>query len=112
MELKSIIKAGWNGEANLSSAFWLYFVGGQFAVTLALILVISPTLLMGAEATKTAKLVTYPIYFSFLAWAMVSIWRCANNVSYRVWGILAKTFVVVYVGLWVLGYVQSWFPAI
>ena len=62
MELRRIIKSGWNGDAELSSAFWLYFVCGQFAVALALVMLVSPTVLIGSGATQATKVVTYPIF--------------------------------------------------
>jgi len=111
MNLRGIVQKGWSGEASLKSAFWGYFFLGQFAVCLLIVLVAAPFLLFGEQVQHLAFFITYQIYFGFLVWAMVSVWRCSKNSTIKIYSYMSQVFVVLYSGLWVLGYVQGWYAA-
>lgn len=100
MALQQIILRGWKGEASLATAFWGYFILGQLEVGLALITLFSPLLLLGQKGIAIGKFFTYPAYWAFLAWALVSIWGSASNTQSKFWGRTAKGFVILYSFVW------------
>lgn len=104
--MHEIIVSAWEGKASLAKAFWGYFIFGQFVVALAIIIFFSP---FSNKGVHLATFVTWPLYYAYLVWAMVGIWRCSPNTPRQLLTIAAKVFVVLYTSLWVIALFQEWF---
>ena len=83
----------WAGSARLWQAYWLVGVLGQIIV-LALLTVIGMFLWNWPEHTSWFDPFSAVVLLAWMAFASVSIWRCAANCSNPAWGALAKTVVV------------------
>lgn len=105
--MREMILAGWRGNTTLAKAFWGYFVFGQFLMAAAILILLSPALLFGETVFESVKLITYPLYYAFLVWAMVSIWRCSPNTKYRAFSVASRLFVALYSLLWVVAILQQ-----
>jgi hypothetical protein len=105
--MRKIILTAWQGKTSLAKAFWGYFVLGQFVVALAIIVIFSPAALWGAKGVETISFITWPLYYAFLVWAMVSIWKCSPNTKRQLFTVAAKIFVVLYSLLWVVAFLQG-----
>jgi len=79
------LKAYWSGEARLLSAYWGLGVGVN-SLFLAIYLLLS----MG----QYAQLLLI-VWIPYLVFAYVSIWQCADNTEWKVWGYLARGVVIV-----------------
>jgi hypothetical protein len=97
----------WNGKRPLSQAFWLvWIVGGILVGVVAWIpLIIGlnwlPGLLLPITWVVSLILLAYQIF------CYVSVWRCANNVKARYWGVIARVLVVLSVIQMVLALIQT-----
>ena len=105
--MREIILTAWQGKTSLAKAFWGNFVLGQFVAALAITAIFSSALLFGEKAIEAVKFVTWPLYYAFLVWAMVSIWKCSPNTKRRAFSVAAKVFVVLYSLLWVVASLQE-----
>jgi hypothetical protein len=83
----TFIRRAWLGQAPLWKVFWFGgpLVGAVLPLALTLLL---PASTLWAKALAAAVLVAYG------AWACVALWRCAYNVTSRVWGRLARVYVI------------------
>ena len=106
--MREIIVTAWEGKASLAKAFWSNFVLGQFLVAFTIVVLFSPSLLFGNMGTHLATFISWPLYYAFLVWAMVGIWKCSPNTTRRPLTIAAKVFVVLYSALWVIASFQEW----
>lgn len=102
-----LIKESFLGRESLGTAFWRNFILGQFFLG-AIILVIGGIayLLIGDYALHLT-VITYPLWYAFLIWAMVSIWRCAKNTQSSIWLYSSRAFVVLYSAGVLLGSIQN-----
>ena len=78
------LKAHWEGKASLASAYWLVGVAGGIVFGF----------LFNLLASSSAIFLIVIAWFPYIIFATVSIWRCAWNSSWRGWGYLARTMVV------------------
>lgn len=81
--------AHWEGKASLASAYWLVGVLGSAVFSVFFKLAAHPA------AHSIAGLLIFIAYCPYAIFALVSIWRCAWNSSWRVWGYIARALVVV-----------------
>ena len=79
------LNAFWNGEARLLSAYWGLLVGGN-ALFLGIYLILS--------RGHYAQLLLI-VWIPYSIFAYVSIWQCANNTEWKVWGYMARGVVIV-----------------
>ncbi len=83
---RTTLAGHWQGKAPLASAYWLVGTLGFWVVYGAALL------------TKTFVPMLMPLAWAamvaFLVFAWVSIWRCAPNARWRVWGYIARFIVV------------------
>ena len=88
------LREHFSGKRPLWSAFWLVGALG-FAATVLITMVL-------AELRQTAVppfavvtgLIQMVIWIGFSTLALASIWRCAYNVRWKVWGHLARAYVI------------------
>ena len=78
------LRAHWEGKASLASAYWLVGVAGGIVFGF----------LFNLLASSSAIFLIVIAWFPYIIFASVSIWRCAWNSSWRGWGYLARTIVV------------------
>ncbi|MCA3040659.1 MAG: hypothetical protein ING73_00985 [Rhodocyclaceae bacterium] len=83
----------WGGKARLWQAFWICGVAGWFLV-LAVLGALLWVLWRGPEDTVFANIISIGGLFGYLAFASVSVWRCAPNASLAPLGALARVVVV------------------
>jgi hypothetical protein len=88
------LRAHWQGRASLASAYWLIGVLGGIVVSTLLTLAVT---LVDSTLVHLLVLLAWITYDIF---ALVSIWRCAWNTSWKGWGYMARAVVL----LGVLGY--------
>ena len=79
------LKAYWNGEARLLSAYWGLGVGVNSLFSAMYILL---------STGQFAHLLLI-VWVPYLLFAYVSIWQCADNTDWKVWGYLARGVVTV-----------------
>ena len=86
------LRAYWEGRASLASAFGLVGIIGSFVIGLVVALVISFAETQGwAILYRIADILN----FVYLVFVSVSIWRCAWNTSWKVWGYIARSIVII-----------------
>ena len=94
----SIINKAWRGEEKLWKIFWLGLLFLAFISALGKVLV--------------QNLPPFALFYglfrlAYIIWWLVSLWRCAFNVSARFWGYLARALVCLFplaiIGLVVAG---------
>jgi hypothetical protein len=79
----------WRGEGPLWKVFWLYGVlASNIGVALVAWGLVTARIGHGALAGLVVLLLAYTV------WVLVSIWRCAGNVHYRYFGLLARALTV------------------
>ena len=84
----------WNGQARLWQAFWLCGVCGKLLVISLLFFLAIPFYdYPGDEEFVIVLLVG--LFMCWFIFAAVSIWRCAGNVRFAPWGVIAKGVTVV-----------------
>jgi hypothetical protein len=85
----SFLTQYWRGEGPLWKVFWLYGVlASNIGVALVAWGLVTHRIGHAALAALVAILIAYTI------WVLVSIWRCAGNVHYQYFGILARALTV------------------
>ncbi len=80
------LRAHWDGRASLASAYW--FVGVLGSLVLSFVVYFID--LLGWPSLSIAVRVMFVAYIVF---ALVSVWRCAWNTSWKPWGYIARTIV-------------------
>jgi hypothetical protein len=88
----------WRGHARLWSAYWIIGILGRIAVLAVWFLcdwiTIKGTLLTPiGDAALILGLDLLTV--SWFVFAMVCIWRCAPNVRWQTWGVLARLLVII-----------------
>lgn len=101
--MHEIIVSAWEGKASLTKMFWGYFIAGQLVVALGIVILFSPLHFFG----NIAAFIAWSLYFAFLVWAMVGIWKCSLNTTRQSFTIAAKVFVILYSSLWVIALFQE-----
>jgi hypothetical protein len=79
------LKAHWQGEASLVSAYWFVGVLGGFLFSVLFYMFLETPII-------DLVFIAWVPYFIF---ALVSIWRCAWNAKRKVWGYIARLIVIV-----------------
>lgn len=77
----------WRGRQPLWVVFWLYGVG----VSTALMALYGAAIVTGDTVLRQILLLCFAPY---TGWLLVAIWRCADNSSMQVWGLLARFLTV------------------
>ena len=80
------LAAHWQGRASLASAFWLVGTVGFWLM--------SGILVLTQMLVPDLRLEVASLMIGFLVFAWVSIWRCWRNTQTRLWGYVARLFVV------------------
>jgi hypothetical protein len=94
---KSTMKMAWNGEVRLWKVFWIYIVLNFFLISLLRKVLeevekyvsLDNSILWRAFVAIFGLLVT--VYF---IWVSVSLWKCAFNSEWKVWGYVCRVIVV------------------
>ena len=100
-------KDGWQGKIQLWKAFWVCFVFGHGIVIglglglmmVAMVLgfaVDAGSLDAGFAGLATGATVLVLVYLTFVAWAVVTVWRAAGNCVDKGWGLMARLAIVSY----------------
>lgn len=92
------LAAHWHGQASLASAYWLIGVLGN----LAFYVLFWPLLIIAYPLALVIVLAWIP----YGVFALVSVWRCAWNTSWKGWGYIARATVILNV-LIILGELGS-----
>ena len=77
------IKSAWRGEERLWKVWWIWGVVISIVLTTVLLFVLG-------DFNYPTRFVILP----YIIWWLVAAWRCSPNVDTKVWGILAKVFIV------------------
>ena len=100
-------KDGWQGKMQLWKAFWVCFVFGHGIVIglglglmmVAMVLgfaVDAGSLDAGFTGLATGGTVLVLVYLTFVVWAVVTVWRAADNCVDKGWGLMARLAMVSY----------------
>lgn len=73
---KTFLSRNWRGETQLWRVYWLYGVGGSTVLT---ILIAAPAILGWYSAATVVPALAVGI--AYTTWIVVSIWRCAFNIT-------------------------------
>ncbi len=92
----------WNGNAPLFKAFWFVgFLGG----------IVAKVLMKLAATLAVPPLVTLILYCVYLLFSSVSIWRCSWNTGRKLWGYVARLYLVLVLSsfsyFFVIGFVEG-----
>jgi hypothetical protein len=81
----------WHGEEPLWKVFWIYGVvrSGIIAAFYAVAIYAGYVLL---------QQILLLCFAAYTIWILVSVWRCANNIKERSWGLLARLLTVAWAG--------------
>jgi len=92
----------WNGEEEIWKLVWIY---GVFLVFLSQVAVVALRLLSSVALDNPAayegKIFIWLEVF-YCLWMLVSLWRCAFNADWNLWGYCVRTIVILYVLLYCL----------
>jgi len=101
MPYASLVGRYWRGDGRLWRVYWIYGVAASVAITA--LIVVPAGLKLFTPAMLVGALMAAAVY---IQWLVVSIWRCAHNVSTdafgvrrQAWGRLARWLTVA----WVIG---------
>ncbi len=84
----------WDGKATLTEAFWgVWVFGGVMAVVAQI--VVGNVLLLLTGGSEAVLVVPYAGWLAWVAFASVSVWRCAFNTRRKVWGYVVRGIVAV-----------------
>lgn len=83
------LRAHWKGQASLVSAYWLLWILGGALFYLSLLLLIK------SQASQAIFVSVVFVWFAYIAFSGVSVWRCAWNSSWKGWGYLARVIVII-----------------
>jgi len=78
------LMAHWHGQASLASAYWLIGVLGSVVFST----------LFNLLGSNPLVLLIFLAWIPYTVFALVSIWRCAWNTSWKGWGYIARALVI------------------
>ena len=101
-------KLAWRGHVPLWKAVWVYFVMGHGVILglgcgvlvlslLAGFIVNPSSSTSGVTGLAMAGTVISLVFLVFAVWAVVTVWRCANNCTIKIRGTYARVLIVGYV---------------
>ena len=82
------LRAHWEGQASLASAYWLLWILGIILVSLP------AYFLFKNQAGPVIVVIFLFVYLTYVVFAGVSVWRCAWNTRWKGWGYLARIHVL------------------
>ena len=108
MDDEPVWKLAWQGQVPLWKAFWVYFVMGHgvilglgcgtFVFSLLAGFFLDPASSeSGAMGLAVGGTVVSLVFLIFAVWAVVAVWRCADNCTIKIRGIYARVLMVGYV---------------
>lgn len=97
------LRAHWEGQANLASAYWLIGVVGSTILGVMVYGLEAVITTPESASLHTSIKIALSLSYTFLSilsipyaiFAMVSIWRCSWNSDWKGWGYIARFVVVV-----------------
>ena len=97
--MKLALSKLWHGEHTLRRTFWLYFIVGQWAFMLLLMLISLPVFLLFRQSLLPVMGVFALLILGYLFMAMVGVWRSAKRYDGSLaWALLAKLVMVLWAG--------------
>ena len=110
-------KLAWRGQVPLWRAFWVYFVMGHGVILglgcgmlvfslLAGFIVNPSSSTSGVTGLAMAGTVIILVFLVFAVWAVVTVWRCANNCTVKIRGSYARALMIGYVTILALPIVK------
>ena len=101
-------KLAWRGHAPLWRAFWVYFVMGHGVILglgcgvlvlslLAGFIVNPSSSTSGMAGLALGGTMISLVFLVFAVWAVVTVWRCANNCTLQIRGTYARALMIGYV---------------
>lgn len=99
----SILKS-WRGNERLWRVFWIYnfILGGLINYGFTKV----------GESENLVLLLVYSIFaLAYMVWVLVSLWRCAFNANWQIWGYIARVLVVLMVVFLALGFAEIFLDA-
>ena len=88
----SFFRSAFGGSEPLGEIFWLYVVVAGIGGLL--VLSVGAGLIVAVPYGGFILLAVGLLITSYFGWALVAVWRCAFNVSWRGWGYLARVAAV------------------
>jgi hypothetical protein len=82
------------GGEKLSIVFWYYNVLGVAGAALVASALAGIAMFLSAQPNPNLALVGFAFLVPYWLWAIGSLWQCAFNVQPRVWGYLARSYVI------------------
>lgn len=98
MKVKEIILKGWRGEERMWKVFWFYYVLFSFVIVIAYMpkfILESQGVALSVTVHAAYSLTLLIVLVAWLVWIVVSLWRCAFNNEWRVWGYLVRGMLIV-----------------
>ena len=101
-------RLAWQGQVPLWKAFWVYFVMGHgvilglgcgaFVFSLLAGFFVDPSSSKsGAMGFVVAGTIMILVFLVFAIWAVIAVWRCADNCMIKIRGIYVRILMVGYV---------------
>lgn len=84
------------GKERLAAVFWYYYVLGYLGIALVFVgavVIVESFDLPSVMMAVVAVLLSLPI-LAYQVWSNISLWACAFNVENRMWGYLARLWVL------------------
>ena len=102
----SAMRKAWRGEERLWKTYWLYNVLGVLSIGFVLKSLQAYGIQREQNNQSSIGLSIFIFllaisFFPYLIWALTSLWKCAFNTRWKIWGYFARAFVV----WWCLGVV-------
>jgi hypothetical protein len=83
-----------HGKERLAVVFWYYNVVVFVAAVLLAVLIVTIPQLLGAGGSNFFEWVGFGFFVSYLFWATISLWQCAFNTKRKIFGYLARAYVI------------------
>ena len=95
----AFIRSAWRGEVPLWKVFWFGgpIVGAGLPLLLTLVL---------PGARLWSKLLALAVCLMYGVWVCVALWRCAFNVTNRLWGHLVRAYVAAAIAVVVVNFLR------
>jgi len=84
------LRGHWQGRATLFSAYWFLGVLGNIVFS-------AIAKVLAFQELHIVSVVFGMMWIAYSVFALTSIWRCSWNTSWKGWGYIARTFVVIHV---------------
>jgi hypothetical protein len=86
----TFVRRGWGGQERLSKVFW-YALLAIIVLSVLYVLALRAADFTGLKVIRSVAVLTvFAAGMTWCVWTAVALWRCAPNVTGRIWSLVAR----------------------